>query len=431
MAMASAGASAEAGEPEMMADAIEEEALNDDNEEEKDMMMMEMSMTGASMSTGGTLGAAVVFTPPFAVNISSNTRSSSTTSSRQQQSRGRSSSATTTAVGVGVAGGADFLNSGSGVTSATTRLYVESMKLEDPYVFSYIVPGQSSAAHLKAWRRGTPTATATDKNKSGNKAAARSNKGNTDINADAVLSIEGEGEGKGQDMPLLASGAARVFVDDTYTGSTSTKATAATGTFRFNLGDDRNIEFTSNYVLPSKSSKEEDHSTWFVTDKTKYHVENVEYSYTVTSHHTEPHLVVLSEYVPHVQDSEIKVEVSKPAPESLVNLHPSSSSSSSTASTTNTAGEIYTEEEFIAKILAHPELQSPPSATTKNAATKSSSSKVYTFFAKGSLNLVTAKWLMPEESMQAGIKYRIVWPDGKTIHKNWQDHSTRSSSNSN
>lgn len=52
----------------------------------------------------------------------------------------------------------------------------------------------------------------------------------------------------------------------------------------------------------------------------KYKVEVAEYAFTVHSTHSAPHLVVLSEYLPHVGDEGIKVELLQPAPESTLQV---------------------------------------------------------------------------------------------------------------
>jgi hypothetical protein len=121
-------------------------------------------------------------------------------------------------------------------------------------------------------------------------------------------------------MPILESQSARIFIDDNYVGSTSTDNSQPGAAVRLDLGADKNIAYKSTYVLPRKGSRSEDKSTWFVTDKVKYHVEVVEYAMTLHSTHQEPHLVVLSEYLPHVKDEGIKVELLQPAPESMLTV---------------------------------------------------------------------------------------------------------------
>jgi hypothetical protein len=114
-------------------------------------------------------------------------------------------------------------------------------------------------------------------------------------------------------MPLLDSQNARVFIADTFAGTSSVRATQPGSPVRLDLGRDKNVQLTSTFVLPRKGSRSEDKSTWFVTDKVKYNVENVEHAFSVRSTHEAPHLVVLSDYLPHVGDDGIKVELLQPA----------------------------------------------------------------------------------------------------------------------
>ena len=116
-------------------------------------------------------------------------------------------------------------------------------------------------------------------------------------------------------MPLLDSPQGRVFLEGAYQGTTSVPATQPGATLRLDLGQDRNIEVKSTYVLPRQGSQSEDKSTWFVTDKVKYSVEVVEYAFSVRSSYAAPHLVLLSEYLPHVGEESIKVELIQPAME--------------------------------------------------------------------------------------------------------------------
>ena len=121
-------------------------------------------------------------------------------------------------------------------------------------------------------------------------------------------------------MPLLASNTARVFIEDTYMGITNMPRTQPGAALRLNLGQDRNIEIRSNFVTPRRSSRSEDKSGWFTTDKTTYKVEVSEYAFTVRSTHTEPHLVVLSDYLPKMGHESIKLELLQPVPASIVTV---------------------------------------------------------------------------------------------------------------
>lgn len=121
-------------------------------------------------------------------------------------------------------------------------------------------------------------------------------------------------------MPLLESHNARVFIEDALTGTTSVQATQPGSPVRVDLGQDQNIQVTSTHILPQKGSRTDDKSTWFVTDKVKYLVENVEHAFSVRSTYDAPQLVVLSEYLPHAGDEGIKVELIQPAATSTLSV---------------------------------------------------------------------------------------------------------------
>ena len=121
-------------------------------------------------------------------------------------------------------------------------------------------------------------------------------------------------------MPLLASEYGRIFIENTSIGTTTVPATQGGAALRLNLGADRNIEIKSTFVLPRQGSRSEDKSTWFVTDKVKYKVEVVEYAFTVRSTHDTAHMVVLSEYLPHVSEEGIKIELLQPASDAILQV---------------------------------------------------------------------------------------------------------------
>ena len=108
--------------------------------------------------------------------------------------------------------------------------------------------------------------------------------------------------------------------------------------------------------------------------------------------------------------------------------------------------EMWTEEDFIAAVLTHPSVN-PASASTALASStteaKQCSAKDTTctaepsaeekkgtekeqnkerdgktngmkiFMSKGTRNLVWAQWVLPGETITAGLKYRTIWPEEK------------------
>ncbi len=79
---------------------------------------------------------------------------------------------------------------------------------------------------------------------------------------------------------------------------------------------------------------------------------------------------------------------------------------------TGSADDLWSEQDFIAAVLAHPSLASPPTSAAKD-------DRMQAFAAKGSGNVVWARWVQPGETVRAGLQYKIIWPDGKKVQKNW------------
>lgn len=75
--------------------------------------------------------------------------------------------------------------------------------------------------------------------------------------------------------------------------------------------------------------------------------------------------------------------------------------------------DVWNEQDFIAAVLAHPSLKVPTS--TPNTANKADTMAV--FYSKGSNNIAWAQWVQPGQTVKAGLKYRIVYPDGKNINR--------------
>ncbi len=110
--------------------------------------------------------------------------------------------------------------------------------------------------------------------------------------------------------------------------------------------------------------------------------------------------------------------------------------------------EMWTEEDFIAAVLMHPSVNPASSSTaptSSSSETKQCSAQDKTcaagpststqgkqdtekkqtkerdgktngmkiFMSKGTRNLVWAQWVMPGETITAGLKYRTIWPEEK------------------
>lgn len=74
---------------------------------------------------------------------------------------------------------------------------------------------------------------------------------------------------------------------------------------------------------------------------------------------------------------------------------------------------MWTEEDFVAAVLAHPLLASPTAAEEK----AEEAVQMHAFFSNGSSNLVWAKWVQPGETLRVALKYRVLWPEGKDVQR--------------
>lgn len=222
----------------------------------------------------------------------------------------------------------------------------------------------------------------------------------------------------------------RIFISGTFAGTTSVPASQPGSPIRLDLGLDKNIQLKSAAVLPHQNSRSEDKSTWFVTDKVKYLVENVEYAFSVHSSYDEPHLVLMSEYLPHVGEEGIKIELVQPPAKAIQSVSSglvhgpanrvlsdrfllSSQVIVSDNKKDSEEGDVWSEEEFLAAVLAHPSLQKPSTPSSEISA----STQMLSFMSKTSGNLVWAKWVLPGETAKARLQYKIIWPEGKQIAK--------------
>ena len=412
-AMHTAGLTSRARSVDGEADALFDDDDRDNEAEQfvqMDMMedmAFEMNTMGAAASSTGDLGAAYIFSPLHPVSVRS-----SGSKAKTKNVKPRTAQMMASPGGAGGVGG--VASTETAEIESQTRLYIDTVSTT-PVVFSYVVPTMGQTAYLRAWSQYLSTQ-----------------------DSDAAAKI-----------PLLSSVSARVFLQGAFSGVTTVPSTQPGGNLRLNLGNDKNVQFTSTFVLPRESSKEEDKSTWFVRDKVKYNIKTTEYAFAATNTHGSDHLVLLSEYLPHASGDQISVELLEPAPTSVVHLQRGAATSTGGVddSSTNDKKEgkgqdVWSEEEFVQAVLSHPLLtqhpshpqyqassSSPSSTTTAGATTGAASgaaaaaggittSVMHVFVAKGSNNIVWAQWLKPQQTVRCGLKYRVVWPDGKEIRVN-------------
>jgi hypothetical protein len=127
-----------------------------------------------------------------------------------------------------------------------------------------------------------------------------------------------------------------------------------------------------------------------------------------------PHLLVLSEYLPHSTEEDIQVDqASATIPRSThvlyitklcfqVNLFAPDPSS-----VIQLDGELEDPDDILTAVLSHSALRLSPHSSS------SSSGEMTAFLSAKTHNLLWAKWLQPRETVRFNYKYRILWPEAK------------------
>lgn len=144
-------------------------------------------------------------------------------------------------------------------------------------LFSYAVPSQNQAVFLQAWGRYSNEMTS----------------------------------------PLLPCNEARLFLESTYSGSTATSLILPGALIKLPMGEDLGIDIKLINILPKNKEKEDDKSSWFITDKKKFRIKTEEMLITVKSTHKNHHLLIFSENIPESTHDDIKMELLSPVKASI------------------------------------------------------------------------------------------------------------------
>jgi hypothetical protein len=243
-----------------------------------------------------------------------------------------------------------------------------------------------------------------------------------------------------------------------YVGTTSLEATQPGGNLKLSLGPDRHIAITSSSVLPTHKGKEEDKSTWFVTDKRKFRVRTEERITTISSTYASaiasdgspntlsvnsrgqmavgadsksnapaPTLVIISENIPRSTEDDIKVEFVAPE---MKDISPLPQLLDDEANDDVFLGAIVDNElaayrlPSISTSSSSFASQSGADSSLKGRQQKTDSSGGPTavkykegtrvYFNKMSHNIYWAMWVKPGTTLNIPFKYRIIWPDEKS-----------------
>ena len=248
--------------------------------------------------------------------------------------------------------------------SGPQKLLVSTLSLSST-VFSFAVPSADTRAYLRAWG---------DLPKEGNVPLLKS----------GVSSFRHFNGGN--------SGGGRIFIQGTYSGETSVDEVQPGGVVRLSLGFDKNVEVKYTPVFAKHSNTEEDKSSWFVTDKTKYRVKTEEFSIYAKSTHPTPTLLILAESIPVSTEEEVKIDIVSPEPRTIVNFDDTHSS----------GGDAFLEAIFA--IVG----KAPPQDMTKG-------NHLHVFYSKKTGHMYWARWLNPSDTIVSSLKYKLTWPDEKNI----------------
>jgi uncharacterized protein (TIGR02231 family) len=286
----------------------------------------------------------------------------------------------------------DIKGKGHTTQPSSHQILINKMTM-DAKVFSYGVPSSNKGAFLKAWAQ----------------PQSDSNIANS----------------------YLPSDAARVFIQEAYTGVTRFDGLSNGAVCRLGLGSDRNIKITSNRILPMNNKLEEDKSTWFVQDKKKFRLTTEELVISVTNVRTKADgkiLVVLSENVPKSTDDDIKVELLQPnmdqlegslkmlkmimneKKDSLLKDDQTIVSSLKKLLESNFENKVDDNEYVTAIVEAEFYLENIRLNDMKSG---SNPDQFRVYYCRASNNIYWAKWFEPYESITTTFKYRISWPDDK------------------
>ena len=99
-----------------------------------------------------------------------------------------------------------------------------------------------------------------------------------------------------QAYPVIESSKVRAFIQGSLAGTTNINSVQPGGELKLNLGSDKHLIISSTTILAQNQGKEEDKSTWFVTDKKKYHVKVEELAFSVQVQSTHKNKIIICFY---------------------------------------------------------------------------------------------------------------------------------------
>ncbi len=198
-------------------------------------------------------------------------------------------------------------------------------------------------------------------------------------------------------IPYIPQTSTRLYWDGAYIGKVNPDAMYPNDNFIIPLGKNKNCDVTYYAKIPQNSKDNEEKTVWMTLvgdTKSKYKVKTEEYVFSIKhkskegSSDTGKHLYLLSENIPISSNTDIKMELIKPA-EKVESIDEHS---------------VYTSEKNLLQGIV-----------TNALADASHSNKIYHY--KPSGNLYYVIWLSEGESYTGSIKYSVLWPSEKNIEE--------------
>ena len=221
----------------------------------------------------------------------------------------------------------------------------------------------------------------------------------------------GESSSTADTLAPILQARSRMFVDNTFVGTTSTHETMPGEPFRFNLGEDKNIRVTYTHVLDKSGNEEEDKSTFFVTDKQTFHVKTHEARFTAASTHKKASLVILEETVPVPSHEDIRLQVLVPEKAEIITATEGDGGLKGlNAVYQPTTGSL--SEQLLGTVVAKMHAAGVRGGTD-------GTSSLHVFKSESSGSYFFAQWLGPGQKLSTGVKYKLMWPTDKKIATQW------------
>lgn len=248
-----------------------------------------------------------------------------------------------------------------GVQEDHHKLLIQKIKL-DSKLYTYVVPAQQQESYLTTFTKYPATSS----------------------------------------LLLSSHGRMRINLEGNHVGTTAYfPGIRPNEVLKLNIGVNHNIVVTSKDVIPSHLNAEEDKSTWFVTDKRKFRLRNMERIITVKNTYSQASdttasnevLVLVAENVPKTtEEQDIKVDIISPPKKDFVTLQVENEDS-------------LADDEYINHVL------------TKEFATHAQEGNNHlqdrAYLCKSSHNVYWAIWIKPGDTKNLSLKYKITNPDEK------------------